>query len=103
MIFPDIFLKQLMFLEQDFFKKAALFVLRALAKHSSEMASSVVAEGGLEAMALCLEDFNPSVKEAAAWGIGYVSRHNNVLAQAAVDVGNDEKRQTKCFFIHEKL
>ena len=38
-------------------------------------------------MALCLEDFNPAVKEAAAWGIGYISRHNKCLAQAAIDAG----------------
>lgn len=51
------------------------------------MALTIVSEGGLEAMVLCLEDFNPSVMEAAAWAIGYISRHNQCLAQAAVDAG----------------
>ncbi|XP_014215949.1 sperm-associated antigen 6-like [Copidosoma floridanum] len=73
--------------QTDFFKKAALFLLRALAKHSPEMAYIVVSEGGLDAMALCLEDFNPGVKEAAAWAVGYISRHNKCLAQSAVDSG----------------
>lgn len=61
--------------------------MRALVKHTPEMALTVVTEGGLEAMTLCLEDFNPGVKEAAAWAVGYISRHNKCLAQAAVDSG----------------
>ena len=24
----------------------------------------------------CLEDFDPGVKEAAAWALGYIARHN---------------------------
>lgn len=63
-------------------------MLRAVAKHSPEMASVIVHGGGLEAMVICLEDFDPGVKEAAAWALGYVARHNKSLAQAAVDAGN---------------
>lgn len=62
-------------------------MLRAIAKHSPEMASVIVHGGGLEAMVICLEDFDPGVKEAAAWALGYVARHNKSLAQAAVDAG----------------
>lgn len=25
---------------------------------------------------ICLEDFDPGVKEAAAWALGYIARHN---------------------------
>lgn len=72
---------------QKFFKKATLFLLRATAKHSEEMATAVVRNGGLETVVTCLEDFDPGVKEAAAWATGYVTRHSKVLAQAAVDSG----------------
>lgn len=72
---------------QKYYKKAALFVLRAVARHSPEMASVVVHGGGLEAMVLCLEDFDSGVKEAAAWAIGYVARHSESLAQDTVDAG----------------
>lgn len=43
---------------------------------------------GLDAMIICLEDFDSGVKEAAAWGLGYIARHNKSLAQATVDAGN---------------
>jgi len=42
---------------------------------------------GLQSIILCLEDFDPGVKEAGAWALGYIARHNKNLAQAAVDAG----------------
>lgn len=61
---------------QRFYKKAAAFVLRAVAKHSPELAEAVVLSGGANALVLCLEDFDPGVKEAAAWALGCIARHN---------------------------
>lgn len=62
---------------QRFYKKAAAFVLRAVAKHSPELSQAVVACGGVDALVLCLEEFDPGVKEAAAWALGYIARHND--------------------------
>lgn len=76
-----------MYVIQKFYKKAALFVLRAIAKHSPELALIVVDHDGLETIIECLEDFDPEVKEAAAWALGYIARHNKSLAQTAVDAG----------------
>ncbi|XP_015177758.1 PREDICTED: sperm-associated antigen 6 [Polistes dominula] len=73
--------------QNKFYKKAALFILRAIAKHSPDTASIIVQMNGLDAMIICLEDFDPGVKEAAAWGFGYIARHNKNLAQATVDAG----------------
>lgn len=61
---------------QRFYKKAAAFVLRAVAKHSPELSQAVVACGGVDALVLCLEEFDPGVKEAAAWALGNIARHN---------------------------
>lgn len=61
---------------QRFYKKAAAFVLRAVAKHSPELSQAVVGCGGVDALVLCLEEFDPGVKEAAAWALGYIARHN---------------------------
>jgi len=61
---------------QRFYKKAAAFVLRAVAKHSPDLAQSVVDCGALDALVICLEEFDPGVKEAAAWALGYIARHN---------------------------
>ena len=61
---------------QRFFKKSAAFVLRAVAKHSSRLAQAVVACGGVDAMVLCLEEFDSGVKEAAAWALGNIAQHN---------------------------
>ena len=32
--------------------------------------------GALDALVICLEEFDPGVKEAAAWALGYVAKHN---------------------------
>lgn len=61
---------------QRFYKKAAAFVLRAVAKHSPQLAQSVVDCGALDALVICLEEFDPGVKESAAWALGYIARHN---------------------------
>lgn len=58
-----------------------------MAKHSSEMSSIIIQGGGLEAMVISMEDFDPGVKESAAWAIGYVARHNSGLAQIVVNAG----------------
>ena len=36
----------------------------------------VVDCGALEALVICLEEFDPGVKESAAWALGYIARHN---------------------------
>ena len=58
-----------------------------MAKHSPGLAQSVVDCGSLDALVICLEEFDPGVKEAAAWALGYIARHNDELAQAVVDAG----------------
>merc|ERR1711881_543315 len=73
--------------QNRFYKKAAAFVLRAVAKHSPQLAQAVVDCGALDALVVCLEEFDPGVKEAAAWALGYIARHNTQLAQAVVDSG----------------
>lgn len=62
-------------------------MLRAVAKHSPELAQAVVDSGALDALAPCLEEFDPSVKEAAAWAIGYIAQHTPELSQRVVDAG----------------
>lgn len=59
-----------------FYKKAAAFVLRSVAKHSPRLSQSVVDSGALIALVACLEEFDPLVKESAAWALGYIARHN---------------------------
>jgi len=36
----------------------------------------VVDSGALDALVICLEEFDPGVKESAAWALGYIARHN---------------------------
>lgn len=66
---------------QRFYKKAAAFVLRAVAKHSPELAQAVVDCGALDALVISLEEFDPGVKEAAAWALGYIARHNGCKSE----------------------
>ena len=51
-------------------------MLRSVAKHSPELARAVVDAGALPSLSSCLEEFDPGVKESAAWAIGYIARHN---------------------------
>ncbi|KAM6971591.1 LOW QUALITY PROTEIN: uncharacterized protein LKV04_017154 [Tautogolabrus adspersus] len=80
-------MKTMLISEVSFHKKTAVFVLRAVAKHSPQLAQSVVACGGVDALVLCLEELEPGVKEAAAWALGYISQHNASLSQSVVDAG----------------
>ena len=41
----------------------------------------------MDALVVCLEEFDPKVKEAASWALGYVARHNEDLAQFVVEAG----------------
>ena len=47
----------------------------------------MVNSGALDALVNCLEEFDPSVKEAAAWALAYIAKHSHDLAQAVVDAG----------------
>ena len=51
-----------------------------MAKHSAALAKSVVDSDALEALVVCLEEFDPSVKEAAAWALSYIAKHTAELA-----------------------
>jgi len=44
----------------------------------------VVDCGALDALVICLEEFDPGVKESAAWALGYIARHNTGVYTAAV-------------------
>ena len=69
--------------QSRFQKRAAAKCLRAVAKHGAEPAGAVAACGALRGLAACLEEFDPGVKEEAAWTLGYVACHTPVLAQQA--------------------
>ena len=64
--------------QNRFYKKSASFCLRAVARHSPELAQAVTDCGALDSMVTCLEDFDPGVKEGAAWALGYIAAHNAV-------------------------
>ena len=45
------------------------------------VSQAVVDCGALESLVTCLEEFDPGVKEAASWTLGYVAGHSPELAQ----------------------
>lgn len=51
-----------------FYKKAAAFVLRAVAKHSPDLAQAVVDSGALDALVPCLEVY--MIRRRASGGRG---------------------------------
>jgi 3-methyladenine DNA glycosylase AlkD len=48
------------------------------------LAKAVVDSGALEALVVCLEEFDPTVKEAAAWALSYIAKHTPELAMSVV-------------------
>jgi hypothetical protein len=59
--------------QNRFYKQAAAFCLRAVARHSPELAQAVIDSGALDSLVTCLEEFDPGVKEASAWTLGYIA------------------------------
>ncbi len=51
-------------------------MLRGVAKHrrSPNLAEAVIKDGGLSVLVDCLEEFDPSVKEAGAWALACIAR-----------------------------
>lgn len=47
----------------------------------------MIDSGALDSLVTCLEEFDPAVKEAATWCLGYIAGHNTELAQQVVDAG----------------
>lgn len=57
-----------------FYKKAACFVLRSVAKHSAALSKAIVNSGAIDSLAVCMEEFDPGVKEAAAWALACIAK-----------------------------
>jgi hypothetical protein len=81
---------------QRFYKKAAAFVLRAVAKHNASLAQSVVDAGAVDPLVGCLSESEASVKEAAVWALSHLARHNSGmtgsrLAQMPCDCFSDDE------------
>ncbi|KAI8426314.1 hypothetical protein MSG28_005187 [Choristoneura fumiferana] len=76
-----------MSLKQVYYKRSALYLFRAVAKHNEELASAIVRLGALEHIVSCLEDFDTQVKENAAWALGYIGKHSETLSGLVVDAG----------------
>ena len=72
--------------QNRYYKKSAAFVLRSVAKHSPQLAQAVVDAGAVDQLVGCLEEFDPGVKEGAAWALGYIARHNADLAQVYCNI-----------------
>jgi hypothetical protein len=70
---------------------AAAVCVRAR-RHSPELAQAVIDSGALDSLVTCLEEFDPGVKEAATWCLGYIAGHNTELAQQVVDAGEAGQR-----------
>ena len=60
--------------KNKFFKKNAAFVLKNVAKHSANLAQYVVDSGALQSLVICLEEFDPEVKESAASALAYITK-----------------------------
>lgn len=70
-------LPQIIFSAQDqgkLYKKCTSFVLRSVAKHSSDMAEKIIENEGLITLKDTLDEYDPSVKEAACWALSQIAK-----------------------------
>ena len=58
-----------------------------MVKHNADLARNVIDIGGLDQIVSSLEDFDPGVKEAAAWVCGYIARHDLNSAYSIIGAG----------------
>ncbi len=67
-------------------------MLKSVAKHSEHLAQCVIDAGALDALVACLEDFDPNVKEGAAYALACVAKHANPsLAEEVAKAGAIEQ------------
>ena len=71
-----------------FYKKATCFVISSVARHSVGLAQKVVEYKAIDFLVNCLEEYDPSVKEAAVWALGYIAHHDIKLAKKIVENHN---------------
>lgn len=50
-------------------------MLRSLAKHSSALSKAIISSGALDSLVICVEEFDPGVKESAAWALSYIAKY----------------------------
>ena len=71
-----------------FYKKATCFVIASVARHNEALAEAISTKPAIDFLVNCLEEYDPSVKSAAVWALGYIAKHNEKLASKVV---NDNK------------
>lgn len=64
---------------QRYYKSNSASVLRSVAKHNAKLAQSVVDANAVEPLLKCMDDFDPNVKENAAWVLNHIVTHNQSM------------------------
>lgn len=54
----------------------------------------MVDSGALDALVPCLEEFDPTVKEAAGWAIGYIAQHNAGTHNSQTGIRSEHRGST---------
>jgi hypothetical protein len=70
--------------KSKFYKNAACYTMRSVAKHNEVLASHVVQSGALIVLVECTNEFDPQVKESAIWALCQISKHNADLANEVI-------------------
>jgi len=63
-----------------------MLIVKSLSQHLVELAQIIINAGALEPLVLCLDEFDPSIKEAATFALGHIAKHNENLARQVVEV-----------------
>jgi 3-methyladenine DNA glycosylase AlkD len=62
-------------------------VVRSIAKHGEKQASAVAESGLIPMLVQTMNVYDPSVKEAACWALGFIGRHSAELSEAVAAAG----------------
>lgn len=74
--------------DNKFYKKATCFVISSVSRQSEELARKITQFPAIKYLVSCLEEYDPSVKEAAVWALGYIAKHSDQLAKLVTNEPN---------------
>ena len=74
--------------DNKFYKKATCFVISSVSRQSEDLAKKITNYSAIKYLVSCLEEYDPSVKEAAVWALGYISQHSDELAKLVTNEPN---------------
>ncbi len=67
-------------------------MIKSVAKHSEHLAQCIIDAGALDSLVTCLEEFDPNVKEGAAYALACIAKYRLSLFFLRLPCGTKNKK-----------